>query len=98
MDMTPGIIDLNIDELVIDGAGSAPTEHIRRAVERELTRRFTGAAGLPGTPAGVIRIGRLDLPSEPGSNAEQIGRHVAHGVHGGIPGSGAGQSGNGGET
>ncbi len=84
--MKPGIVELHIEELVLDGFSPAERFRIGRAVEQELGRLFA-ERGLPPSLTREGEIPRLDggtLEAKPGSGAEAMGARVAQAVYEGF--------------
>jgi hypothetical protein len=83
MDMKPGRIELNVEELILHGLDPSDQTGIREAIERELERLFN----LSGVPPSVKSSGhtarldsaRVEVPAE--SRADAIGRRVAQSVY-----------------
>jgi hypothetical protein len=79
-------LELEIEELVLDGFPAAQKDRIARAVHRELERLFAERGVPPSLEAGG-NVARLDGGSfEAAQNAspESIGAQVARGLYGGM--------------
>ena len=79
-------IDLQIDELVVEGVSTADRHTISEAVERELTRLFA-EQGVPPAITYRSEIAEVDgggLEPDPTSNADAIGARVARAIYGGL--------------
>ncbi len=84
--MRPKNIELNIEELVLDGFAGSDSRSIGEAVERELSRLFTEQ----GVPPSLERGGRIEglngmefkITSD--SSAEVIGAKTGRAVYGGL--------------
>lgn len=79
-------LEVEIDEIVLQGYPSADRRAIARAVEMELARLFA-EGGLPaslfnGGEVPSIDAGRFEAAAEAG--AENIGAQVARSVYGGL--------------
>lgn len=73
-------IELNIDEILVEGKGHVSEAQLRRAVEQELTRRF-GKTGLPGGPSGPgnsrVNIDEINLTMGTKSGPSEMSRQIA---------------------
>ncbi len=79
-------VDLQIDELILDGFSLADRHTIGEAVERELTQLFT-EQGVPPTityPSETAEVDGSLLETDPVSNADAIGARVARAIYGGL--------------
>ena len=75
-------IELNIDEIVIDGGSHISEVRLRRAVEQELVRQMGKNNLTRLTKAGEskVNIEELNLNIAPDSGEQDIGHQVAHQV------------------
>jgi len=85
MGMKKQNIELNIEELVLDGFAPGDRYRIAAAVERELAALFKEQ----GAPQSLIRGGEIELhggafEAARGSKPEAIGARVAQAVYGGM--------------
>jgi len=83
---SPRSIDLNIDELVLNGFAIADRYAIGNAFERELSRLFT-EQGIPQALSENFEIGDIQgsaLALERGLDAETIGSELARSVYRGL--------------
>ena len=79
-------IDLQIDELVLNGFAAADGYTIADTVERELARLFM-EQGIPQAISQPTEVAdfRVEVPaSQHGSNAETTGGDVAQALYGGL--------------
>lgn len=80
-------LELNIEELVLDGFPGMDRDRIARALHVELERLFA-EEGVPASiQAGGGNVARLDggsYKAEKGASAEQVGVQVARSVYGGM--------------
>jgi len=80
---TPPKIQLDIDEIQVEGNNHIPEAQLRRAVEQEILRRF-GKQGLPGlslpqnSDSPRINLGTIDITAEPNSSPHDISRRIAN--------------------
>lgn len=79
-------IELQIDELVLDGFDSLDGSEVKLAVETALSR-LLAERGIPPSLASGASIPRaegreFDIPS--GADASTIGSHIAEAIYGGI--------------
>ena len=79
-------LELEIEEIVLEGYSSADRRAVARAVERELARLFA-VEGVPpslfrGGEVPDIDAGGFEAASEAG--AEKLGAQVARSVYGGL--------------
>lgn len=82
----PRSVDLQIDELVLDGFSSGDRHAIADAVERELSRLFA-EQGAPPAITYSIETAEVDggvFETDSVSNAETIGARVARAIYGGL--------------
>lgn len=73
------ILDLEIDQLMLDGCSPAEARRVGAAVERELPRLFSDQ-GLPDGLARPFEAARIDAGSfhvRPAGGAERTGREIA---------------------
>jgi len=79
-------LELEIEELVLDGFPAAQKDRIARAVHIELERLFAERGVPPSLEAGgnVARIDGGSFEAKPGSSPESIGAQVARGLYGGM--------------
>jgi hypothetical protein len=79
-------IELNIDELVLDGFDSLDGSEVKLAVESALSRLLAERGVPPSLASGGLipsAAGReFDVPS--GSDASAIGGHIAEAIYGGM--------------
>jgi hypothetical protein len=75
-------IELNIDEIVIDGGSHISEARLRQAVEQELVRQMGKNNLTRLTKAGEskVNIEELNLNIAPDSGEQDIGQQVAHHV------------------
>ena len=92
MDAVPtdsvGALELDIEELVLDGLAPGDRYGIGAAVERELGR-LLAEQGVPGWLARGGQVERLDggaFEMTPGTKAEVVGARVARAAYGGLTG------------
>src|SRR5207237_996932 len=79
-------VDLQMEELVLDGWAPGERYRVADAIERELTRLFT-ERGAPSTISRGGAIDRVDcgtLEIVPGSSVEQIGVQLAKAIYAGV--------------
>ncbi len=79
-------VELNIDELVLEGFSPGDRYRIGEALEKELTRLLE-VRGVPEslTSGGEIeKINGGSFEVAPGARAERIGSQVARAVYGGL--------------
>jgi hypothetical protein len=79
-------LELNIEELVLDGFSGIDKDRLSRALHTELERLFT-EEGVPASIQAGGNVARLDGGSyraENGASAEQVGAQVARAVYGGM--------------
>jgi hypothetical protein len=82
----PRSVDLQIDELVLDGFSIADRHAISDAVERELARLFAEKGAPPSItyPSETAQVDGGLLETDPTSPAEAIGARVARAIYGGL--------------
>jgi hypothetical protein len=79
-------MEVEIEEIVLQGYPLADRRAVARAVERELARLFA-ERGLPPELAGGGDIPHIDaggFEASPQSGGEEIGAQVARSVYGGL--------------
>ncbi|MDD1751159.1 MAG: hypothetical protein LUO89_14955 [Methanothrix sp.] len=79
-------LELEIEEIVLEGYSSADRRAVARAVERELARLFA-AEGVPPSLSRRGEVPHIDaggFEAAQQSNAEKIGAQVARTVYGGM--------------
>lgn len=79
-------LDLNIEELVLDGFPGMDRDRIARALHVELERLFA-EEGVPASIQAGGNVARLDggsYKADNGASAEQVGVQVARAVYGGM--------------
>lgn len=79
-------LELEIEELVLDGFPEAGRDRIARAVQRELERLFA-EKGVPTSLEAGRDVARIDGGSfefAPNSSPEAIGAQVARALYGGM--------------
>lgn len=79
-------LELNIEELVLDGFPGIDRDRIARALHTELERLFT-EEGVPASLQARGNVAQLDggsYKAEKGASAEQVGAQVARAVYGGM--------------
>lgn len=79
-------LDLNIEELVLDGFPGMDRDRIARALHIELERLFA-EEGVPASIQAGGNVARLDggsYKADKGASAEQVGVQVARAVYGGM--------------
>lgn len=79
-------LDLNIDELFLDGFELGDRFAIRTSIEQELSRLFQ-EQGVPGSVrnnGAIPRINAGDVRIESGATPAVIGSSVANAVYGGL--------------
>lgn len=84
--MKPKNIELNIEELILEGFEDRNRRAIEEAVERELSRLFA-ERGIPPSLENGGRIDNLDggiFEMKPGLKAEMIGVRIAQAMYRGI--------------
>lgn len=79
-------LDLNIDELVLDGFDDVDRERLGTALERELTRLFTERGVSPALRQGghAPRLDGGTFNAAPNAGAEALGAQIARTVYGGL--------------
>ena len=79
-------IELQIDELVLQGFPPGNRHRIARAVERELTRLFTEQGAPPSLSQGVslAQIDGGNFTMAPNTSAASIGTHIAQTIYTGF--------------
>ncbi|MDB4950660.1 MAG: hypothetical protein JWM27_3309 [Gemmatimonadetes bacterium] len=86
MGVTPWDLELNVEELVMEGVDPAHHEAVAEAMRAELAiliaRRGLASALLAGGGARRLDGGSLTLP--PGLAPADLGRRIAHAVAGGL--------------
>ena len=79
-------LDLEIEELVLDGFPAADRDRIARAVHGELERLFA-ENGVPPSFEARGDVGRIDggsFKAAPNSSPESVGAQVARALYGGM--------------
>jgi len=79
-------LELEIEELVLDGFPGADRDRIARAVHVELERLFA-EGGVPASLEAGGDVARLDggsFEAKSGSSSEEIGAQVARSLYGGL--------------
>jgi len=79
-------LELEIEELVLDGFPAADRDRIARAVHTELERLFA-ERGVPSSLEGRGDVAQIDggsFEAKPGSSSEEIGAQVARSLYGGL--------------
>jgi hypothetical protein len=79
-------LDLNIEELVLQGFPGRDQDRILRAVQAEL-ERLIRENGIPTALSRGGELARLDggiFEAKPGSSPEEIGAQVAQSLYGGL--------------
>lgn len=79
-------LDLNIEELVLNGFPGLDRDRIMQAVRAEL-ERLISEEGVPAAFSRGGEVARLDggsFEAEPGSSPEEIGTQVARSLYGGL--------------
>ncbi len=77
-------LELNIEELVLDGFSGMDKDRIARALHLELERLFA-EEGVPASIQAGWNVARLDggsYKADKGASAEQVGVQVARAVYG----------------
>lgn len=79
-------LELEIEELVLDGFPAAQKDRIARAVHRELERLFAERGVPPSLEAGgnVATIDGGSFEFAQNSSPEAVGAQVARGLYGGM--------------
>jgi hypothetical protein len=79
-------LELEIEELVLDGFPAAQKDRIARAVHGELERLFAEKGVPPSLEAGgdVARLDGGSFEAAPNSSPESIGAQVALALYGGM--------------
>jgi hypothetical protein len=82
-------LEVNVEELVLDGFPRADRFRIANAIKTELARLMS--EGRQGSPVSTRQVdgGRFLVGANP--TAEAIGKQVARAVHGGLSGKAGGQ-------
>jgi len=79
-------LELEIEELVLDGFPAADRDRIARAVHVELERLFA-ENGVPASLEGGGNVAKIDggsFEAAPDSGSEEIGAQVARALYGGM--------------
>jgi hypothetical protein len=79
-------LELEIEELVLDGFSGVDKDRISHALQMELERLFA-EEGVPASIQSGGNAARLDggsYKAEKGASAEQVGVQVARAVYGGM--------------
>lgn len=79
-------LELEIEELLLDGFPGMDKDRVARALQMEL-ERLIAEEGIPASIQAGGDIARLDggsFQAAKGASAEQIGAHVARAVYGGM--------------
>ncbi|MBW4686853.1 MAG: hypothetical protein KME40_17540 [Komarekiella atlantica HA4396-MV6] len=85
MDLTPGNLELHIEELILHGFPASDRHRIGAAVQQELTRLFT--QGIPPSLSQGGAIAQLNgsiFEITPGTQPEIIGVQIAQSIYGGL--------------
>ena len=82
---SPRSIDLQIDELVLNGFAAADRDRIVMAFESEMTRLFTDH----GVPSALMQSGEITLQPQDGfqishGDSDLTGRRLAQAIYGGL--------------
>jgi len=79
-------LELEIEELVLDGFPAADRDRIARAVHGELERLFAEGGVPPSLEAGgnVAKIDGGSFEAAPNASPEAVGAQVARGLYGGM--------------
>jgi hypothetical protein len=86
MDVTPGNLELHIEELVLHGFEMGDRYRIGEAVQQELSRLFV-EQGVPPSLAQGGEVGRLDggrFEMAEGMQVGAIGSQIALSIYGGL--------------
>lgn len=82
----PARIEVEIEQLVLEGFDPRDSSRIRAALERELGR-LLAEGGVPGAWRAGGSVARVDAGSfevAPGGSAETVGTKIAARLHGGL--------------
>jgi hypothetical protein len=84
--VTPGRVDLRIEELVLHGFGPGDRYRIAEAMERELVRLLAEHGVPPSLSTGgdVARIDGGEFDVSPGMQPATVGSRVAHALFRGL--------------
>jgi hypothetical protein len=82
----PGKVDLTLGTLVLEEVPRHHRHRVAAALERELAR-LLAERGVPGVlqRSGVVpRLQAGEMKTTPADSASELGRRIAHSLHGGL--------------
>jgi hypothetical protein len=78
--VSPRVVEVVIDELVLEGLGRSDRERVAAAAERGLARMLAGGAEWRGGHGPVVVVADAIEPA--GDGPEAVGAELARAVHG----------------